>query len=277
MDTSPSKPAVVFSKAGQRSMGVRPQKPAQIHADAKRVAVELQRNAAAKVELKIQVADGFVINTGVEAVVTHEIRGARGNAGRGEALAVCGRAAGTASGGTAAENAADDRLVSPGCDVVDRGRETELARVVFNAAGKLGVVTEGDEGAMKKFCFHDGVADPGVNERREISEGVVEMVRHIPSCMTGAEALLRVAGGSGKMQGRTEVQRRVRIIQPEVREESTHANAGDCAGIVSLDGSWCAHKIKRHARIHAKMAGKHSVHQRTPHRGNTHRCRAFLQ
>jgi len=39
--------------------GRAPQKPAQIHADAKRVAVKLQRNAAAKVEFKVKVATGL--------------------------------------------------------------------------------------------------------------------------------------------------------------------------------------------------------------------------
>ena len=79
--------------AVERSADARPEKPAQIHADTERVAVELQWNAAAKVKLEIQVAERFVIHTGVEAVVTHEIRGAGGNAGGGEALAVRGLAA----------------------------------------------------------------------------------------------------------------------------------------------------------------------------------------
>src|SRR5229473_5946570 len=82
-------PAIDTETAVERSADARPQQPAQIHADAKRVAVELQWNAAAKVKLEIQVAGRFVINTGVEAVVTDEIRGAGGNAGRSKALAVC--------------------------------------------------------------------------------------------------------------------------------------------------------------------------------------------
>lgn len=81
--------SIVFEQPAERSVGARPQKPAQIHADAERVAVELQWNAAAKIKFEIQVADRFVINPGVEAVVTHEICGACGNAGSGEALAVC--------------------------------------------------------------------------------------------------------------------------------------------------------------------------------------------
>src|SRR5882762_9595986 len=106
---------------------------------------------------------------------------------------------------------------------------------------------------MEKFCIHDGIAGAEVEERREISEGVIEMVRHIPSCMAGAEALLPVTRGSGNMQGRTEIQRRVREIQPEVREESTNADTGDCTGFVFLDGRRSAHEIKLHTRSHTKV------------------------
>src|SRR5260370_16804062 len=80
-------PTTDTETAMERSAHAGPEKPAQIHADAERIAVELQRNAAAKVKLEIQVAGRFVINTGVEAVVTYEIRGAGANAGRGKALA----------------------------------------------------------------------------------------------------------------------------------------------------------------------------------------------
>src|SRR5712664_1980726 len=58
------------------------------------------------------------------------------------------------------------------------------------------------------------------------------------------------------MYGRTEVQGRVRVIQPEVCEEGTHANTRDCTGIVFLDGRRGAHKIKRHAGINAKVSRK---------------------
>ena len=170
-----------------KSMDVRPQKPAQIHADAKRVAVKLQWNAAAKVKLEIQITDRFVVNTGVESVVADEVRGASRNAGCGETFAVFGRAASIAFGGCSApENPADHRLIPPGCNVVGRGREAELAGVVFEAAFELSVVAEGDEWAMEKSCVHNRVAYAEVEKRREISEGVVEMVRQIPRCMAGA-------------------------------------------------------------------------------------------
>src|SRR5260370_9234318 len=95
-----------------------------------------------------------------------------------------------------------------------------------------------------------------MEERREIPKGVVEMVCHIPSRVTGAEALLRVARGSGKMQCRTEAQGRVRVVQAEIREERAHANSRDCAGIILLDGSRGARKIKRHAHINTKVTRK---------------------
>src|SRR5258708_11094704 len=190
------------------------------------IAVKLQRDAAAEVELEIQVTSRSVIYAPIETIIADQVRGAGRNAGSGETLAVPGRTASIAFGGCATtEDAADHCLIPPGCDVVERSRKTELARVVFNAAGELGVITEGDEWAMEKFCIHDGIAGAKVEERREISEGVIEMVRHIPSCVAGAEALLPVTRGSGNMQGRTEIQRRARELQPELREESTNATA----------------------------------------------------
>ncbi len=58
------------------------------------------------------------------------------------------------------------------------------------------------------------------------------------------------------MYGRTEVEGRVRVVQPEVREERTYANPGDGTRIVVLDGRRGAHKIERHARINAKVTRK---------------------
>src|ERR1700694_4317410 len=87
-------PCMGCKQSAAGSANVRAQEPAQVDADAERIAIQLKRDAAAKVEFEVQVAERFVINTGVEAVVTHEIRGARGNTGAGEVLAVCRLATG---------------------------------------------------------------------------------------------------------------------------------------------------------------------------------------
>src|SRR5882762_5609419 len=219
MDISPSNAAVGFRQPGERSADMRAQQSAQVHADAERITIQLQRNAAAEVKLEIQVPGRFVIDAGVEAVVTHEIRSARGNAGSGEALAVCRFATSrTFRRGTAAENAAGHGLISPRRNVISRRRKTEFAWIVFDAAVKLCVVAEGDERAMKIFCVQDGVARAEIEERRKISEGVVDVIRQIPGGVTGAEPLLRVAGWSCKMQGRTEIQQGGRVVLPDVGE-----------------------------------------------------------
>jgi len=161
---------------------VRPQKPAQIDPDAERVAVELEWNAAAKVKLEIQVRDRLIVDPSVITVVTHKVRTARGNTGSGEALAIFRRAASAALRRcAAAKDPADHTLVSPRCDVIGRDRETELARVIFEAAFELRVIAEGEERAMKEPRVHDCIADAGVKERGEIAKGVVEMVDEIPS------------------------------------------------------------------------------------------------
>src|SRR5258708_30360493 len=172
MDASPSIRTLGYSERATRSVGARPQKPAQIHADAERVAIELKRNAAAKVKFKVKVAYRFVINTGAVSVVAREVRRARRDAAGGEAGAVSAAAAPAALCCSATEDPADFRLISPGRDVVGRDRKAEFAGIVFDAAVKLRVVTVGHERTMEKLRVHDAVADSGVDERREISEGV---------------------------------------------------------------------------------------------------------
>src|SRR5260370_17200632 len=108
-------------------MDVRPQQRTQIHADAERVAVEMQRNAAAKAEFEIQVTNRFVIDTRVEAVVASQVRAARGNAGGGKTRAVRGSAGGAALGGRAAtKNLADQFLTSPRTTTLTQGTKTHL-------------------------------------------------------------------------------------------------------------------------------------------------------
>ena len=63
-----------FEMVGGKSVNVWSQEPTKVHADTKRIAIELERNAATKIKLEIQITDRFVVNTTVEAVVTDEIR-----------------------------------------------------------------------------------------------------------------------------------------------------------------------------------------------------------
>src|SRR6266852_5848213 len=149
-DTSPSMRAVGCSVPVARSVGARPQKPAQIHADAERVAIKLQRNAATEIKLEIYVADRFVVNAGVVSVVAREVRRARRDAA-GRVPATISAAATSAALGceTTAEDPADHRLISPRCDVIERSRETELAWIVFDAAVKLRVIAVCRKGPTK--------------------------------------------------------------------------------------------------------------------------------
>jgi len=244
-------------KAGGKSVGVRSQEPREVDADTEGIAVELQRDTAAVVEFEIQMTHWTKTDSGVVAVVAHKVRGSGGDAGGGETLAIfCGTASTAFGGRAAAEDSAGDRLIAPRCDIVGGGREAELAGVVFKAAGKLSVIAEGDKRAMEVFGIHDRITHAEVEERREISKGVVDVIGEIPSQVTAAEALLRFPGGSGNMHGGTEVQGRIRKIHTEIREESTYANAGDRARIIFLDGRRSAYKIKRHAGIDGEVPGK---------------------
>src|SRR6266481_350643 len=105
-------------KSMTRSMDARVQKPAQVNADSERVAVELQRNAAAVIEFEIQVTNRFVIDARVISVVAREISRARRNAAGCEAFAISASAAPAALRRAATEHSADHRLISPGRDVV---------------------------------------------------------------------------------------------------------------------------------------------------------------
>jgi hypothetical protein len=66
----------LFEMVGGKSVDVRPQEPAQIKPDAERIAAQLQWNAAANIKFEIQITDQFVVNTGIESVVAHEVGGA---------------------------------------------------------------------------------------------------------------------------------------------------------------------------------------------------------
>src|SRR2546426_1128078 len=93
-------------------VGVRPQKPAQIHADSERVAVELKWNAAAEIEFKVNVADRFVVNAGVVSVVAREVRAtSRYAAGRIAVAVGVATAPAALYPGAAAGNPADFCLV----------------------------------------------------------------------------------------------------------------------------------------------------------------------
>jgi len=250
-------PAKDTETAAERSVDARTQQPAQVHADAEGIAVEPKRNAAAEVEFEIQIANGFVIDPRVVAVVPDQVRATGCYAGGGETTAVRGTAAGAAFGRrTAAEHAADDRLISPGCDVVGRYRETEIARVVFDAAIKLRVIAVGGKGPMEEPRVHDGVADAGVNERGEISEGVVEMVRLVPSNVADAEAFLLVTGRSCQVHGGAIIQGFVGIIPSQIREETSDTDARNRAGVIILRRSRAGHEIKRDAHVHSEVARK---------------------
>jgi len=234
---------------------VRTHEPAQVDADAKRIAIKLKGDAPAKVEFEVQVPNWFVIDARIETIIAHEVCGTRGYAGGSITLAVFRRSARTAFGsGATPVHAADHRLIPQGSDIVSGGREAEIGGIVFDAAVELRVITIGDERTMKKSRVHHSVADASVEERREISKGVVDMVRQIPGGMTSAEALFGVTGGSRQVNGRAVVQGRVGIVQPEVREESTNANTGDCAWIVFLDRGGGADKVQRHACVNSKVA-----------------------
>jgi hypothetical protein len=191
---------------------VRAHKPAQVNTDTERIAIQMKRGAPAKVEFEIDVP-ALVIDASIETIIAHKVCGTLGYAGSAITFAVCGRAARIAfGGGSAPENPADHRLIPPRCDVISGSREAEIARIVFETTVELGVVSEGNEGAPKISSVHDGIADPGVEERREVSEGVVDMVRQIPGCMTRTEALLRVAGRGRQVNGRTVIQEFVGIV-----------------------------------------------------------------
>jgi hypothetical protein len=165
---------------GGKSVDVRAHEPAQVNADTERITIQLKRNAPAEVELEIDSSNRFVIDASIETVIAHQVCGASGNAGGGVTLAVFGRGASTAFGSRSTpENPADYCLIPPWRDIISRSREAEIAGIVFDAAVELCVVAVGDERTVEKSSVHYSVAHAGVEERREISKGVVKMVRKI--------------------------------------------------------------------------------------------------
>jgi len=231
------------------------QEPAQVDTDAERKDVELQRYAAAVVEFQVEVRGRLEIDTSVEAVITDEVGAAGGNAGVLIIFAIGGRAAGGAVRGFATtEYAADHGLVSPRRDSIGRDRETELAGVVFEPAVEAGVISEADEGAMEIPSVENGVADRGIEKRREVAEGMINVVRKIPSSVAGAQTLPGISGGSRQVNRRREIQKRVRIVQPKIREDVSDADTGGCARIALLRRRGCADEIERNTEVDPEMA-----------------------
>jgi len=142
-------------------------------------------------------------------------------------------------GFAATEYAADHRLVSPRRNIIGRDRETELTGIIFQAAVKGNVISEGDEGAMEIPSVENGVADRGVEKRREVAEGMVNVIRKIPSTVAGAYPLPGISG---------------RIVQPKIREDVADADAGGGAWIVLFRGRWRADEIERNTEVDAEMA-----------------------
>ena len=231
------------------------QEPAQVDTDAERKDVELQRYAAAVVEFQVEVRGRLEIDTSVEAVITDEVGAAGGNAGVLIIFAIGGRAAGGAVRGFATtEYAADHGLVSPGRDIIGRDGETELAGVVLQPAVEGGVISEADEGSMEIPSVENAVADRGIEKRREVAEGMVNVIGKIPSSVAGAQPLSGISGGCCQVNRRGEIQKRVWIVQPKIREDVSNADAGGCARIALFRGRGCADEIERNAEVNPEMA-----------------------
>ena len=213
-------------------MSARANEPGQVHANSKRIAVELERNAAAKIEFKIKIANWFVIDACVVPIVAHESRSARRDAAGSVTVAVTAAAVSAAIRRTATKYPADYRLISPRRNVVSRDRETKVARIVFDTAIELRVVAVRCKGPVKVPCVQNGVADTGVHKWREISERVIEVVRFIPSRVADTESFFLVAGRSCKVNGGTIVQGFIGIIPSQIGEETADANAGSGTRII---------------------------------------------
>jgi len=170
-------------------------------------------------------------------------------------FAIGGRAAGGAVRGFAATKyAADHGLVSPRRDIIGRDGETELAGVVFQPAVEGGVISEADEGAMEIPSIENGVAERGIEKRREVAEGMINVIRKIPSSVAGAQSLPGIPGRSRQVNGRGEIQQRVRIVKPKIREDVSDADAGGCPWIALFRGRGCPDEIERNTEINAEMA-----------------------
>ena len=196
------------------------QEPAQVDTDAKRIAVELQRDAAAKVEFEIEAWRGLVVGPEIVAVVANEICGTGRDTGVIVVLAIrCRTRGGTVARTAAAEDAADDSLIAPGSNIVRGDGKAEVAGVILETAFELGVIAESDEGAMEVAGIHDGVADAGVQERRKIPEGVIDVIGLVPGGVAGAEAFLGITGGRGQVNVGDIVQQVVGKVSTQVRKD----------------------------------------------------------
>src|SRR5712692_3260398 len=136
-------------------MRARPHQRTEIEADAERIVVEPQRNAAAIVKLKVEIIDWLKVDACFIAIVPNEGGATSRDTGTSESVAVRRCAAGTAlCCRAAAEDPADHRLVSPRRDIVSACRKAEGSLVVFQAASERCVVAERREGAREISRVH---------------------------------------------------------------------------------------------------------------------------
>ena len=154
----------------------------------------------------------------------------------------------------ATKYATDHCLVSPRRNIIGRKGETELAGIVFQPAVECGVISKADEGAVEIPSVENGVADRGIEKRREVAESMVNVIRQIPTGVAGAQPLCGISGGSCQVNDRREIQELVWIVQPKIREGVSDANARGGARITLFRGRGCADEIERNTEVDAEMA-----------------------
>ena len=109
---------------------------------------------------------------------------------------------------------------------------------------------------MEITSVENGVPDRGIEKGREVAEGMINVVRKIPSSVAGTQSLPGVSGRSRQANRRGEIHERVRIVQPKIREDVSDADAGGRPWIAVFRGSGCPDEIERNTEVDPEMTRK---------------------
>src|SRR6202030_2185392 len=100
---------------------------------------------------------------------------------------------------------------------------------------KLCVISERDIGTMKIPRIRHAVSHAPVDERREVSPSMLDVIRPVPRRVPGAEAFLGVPGWRPQMQRRRIGHRLARKQPPQIRADIPETRTGSRLRIIGLD------------------------------------------
>src|SRR6266567_878666 len=147
-------------------------------------------------------------------------------------------------------HSAEYRLIAEGQNVVPSGAHAdELPNVNRRASAKMCVEAQRGVRSKKQPRIGSSVGKAGFQEGHYVGERAVNTVRPVEGRSPGAQAELAISQWSRPGHNRSEINRWMQILPPEIYGRISHS-ARRCA---SCRRTGPIHKINRHAQVHAEV------------------------